>query len=120
MAAAYRFMEKHGPVRTAWMAARLYDEIAPPRCEMLSRVKEGLCWAGTDCGLDGCGWPIGPPPEGRSNKRAGLANVMFAIAVRELADGSTSDNVAALAIAEFLDEGMGAKSYNHNKEEKAT
>lgn len=106
---AYRFMESHGPVRTAWMATRLYDEITPSRYEPLSRVKEGLCWSGTGYSVNGCGWPVEPPAEGLTDKRGGLANVMLAVAASELAGGATSDKVAAAAIVEFLDEGMKAK-----------
>lgn len=105
VAIAYRFLEKYGAPRTAWKAADIYKRLTPKSDDLLN-LQVSLAWVrGANNTLT---WPIGPVPE-EEEKEGGLANVMFAVAAVDMFDGTSSEKLAAFAIAKFLDDGIKKK-----------
>lgn len=110
VAVACRFLQVYGPVKTAWRAVAIYDELSPKN-ELIRGVKEGLSWCSPPGTLSK--WTIKPMHPDNKAQRAGLANVMFAVAADELERGSTTEKVAAASLLEFLETGM--KKFKENE-----
>lgn len=125
-AVAYRFCQKHGAACTLYMAIEMYERLRPS--ELLQKLKADVAWVSrpynlretkTPEGWSGpswtvrdydISWPIGPYDGEDQEKKGGLANVMLAVAAKGLSVGNNSEILAAVAVNEFLDEGIRRKS----------
>lgn len=102
------YKDKNRAVSCAHWALEAYRELCPDRKDEWDALRNWIAWAGMpNIVLDNV-WPI--KPEFDSNdKKAGMANVMFRLAMEDLFNGTTSDKLAAMKIFEFLNEGMKKK-----------
>jgi len=106
VAIAYRYLEKYGAPRTAHRAAKIYTKLNP-ESDLLSNLKDALAWVRGD-NTNHLHWPCGPVPDD-PEKLGGVANVMLAVAASDMAHGSTTEQLAAGAIMEFLSKGIEGK-----------
>jgi hypothetical protein len=98
------FLKKHGAGFMAVTAAGIYKDIARElkNNNLMNRGSnlEYMVYF-ADHGMRGSEWPIVWPYKDVS-RRSGLANVMLIMALKELENGTTSEQVAALGIQRFL------------------
>jgi hypothetical protein len=115
---AHLFMQEHGPLVTTKKAITIYRELISElklKKEWVAKAKElqkkmdntgeilSMCLGYNGINRDR-GWPLKPCFR-KINDRAGLANVMLALSCRELMDGTTTEKLAAQAIASLLSGG---------------
>lgn len=102
------FVKRHGANSAATTAVGIYRDIARKRKDdgLLCRVENMsyMVYFADHSGGKKLEWPM-PWPFEDDDRRAGQANVMLFMAAMKLADGETSEKVAALGIRRFLDEG---------------
>jgi hypothetical protein len=101
VAVAYRHVQENGGAKTAWEAVHIYDEISPDNGG-IRRLKTELAWVGS---YHKTVWPIEFPLTD-VDKRGGLANIMMSVAADRLRQGTTTDQLAVIALRTFLHEGM--------------
>ena len=100
VACAFAFMNENGAVSTAWRAVEIYEKISP---HSMRNVSAMISYAGR--GSRRIVWPI--TQKLRNKQRlAGFANVMMALAARELCEGTTCEKLASQGIMDFLIRGM--------------
>lgn len=107
--AAALFFKKHGAAKTAMAAVRMYEEISkelndPGLRERVNNMSYLVYYVDHGFTKDS-DWPVKFPLE-TVNHRAGLANVMLGICIKELASGPTTHQLAANGIVTFIEEGM--------------
>lgn len=130
-AVAYRFCQKHGAACTLYMAIEMYERLRPS--DLLTKLRADVAWVSKPYVLreekvpDGwtgptmtvrdftIDWPIDPYCGEDPEKEGGLANVMLAVSARMLSKGSNSEILAAIAVNDFLDEGIRRKRDDENK-----
>jgi hypothetical protein len=103
------FFKKHGAAKTAMAAVRMYEEIVkelndPALRERVNNMSYLVYYVDHGFAKDS-DWPVKFPLE-TVNHRAGLANVMLGVCIKELASGPTTHVLAASGIVNFIEEGM--------------
>jgi hypothetical protein len=122
--AAVLFLKKHGAAKTAMEGVRMYQDIAKERQDPSLRERvhnmEFMVYFADHGYSKGLPWPWEFPCP-TIHHRAGLANVMLGLSMRELGrdHAATTEYVAACGIASFLDEGMKKKMKNRAKRRSA-
>jgi hypothetical protein len=115
------FLKKHGANKTAMTAVHIYRDIAKNRKDwgLGGRVDnlEYMVYFADHSGGKKLDWPMAWPFED-DDRRAGLANVMLGMAMPQLAEGTTSEAVAAMGIQRFLFESH-KKFVKRMKEQRA-
>jgi hypothetical protein len=115
--AAVLFFKKHGSAKTAMAAVRMYEDISQELNDpgLRERVNNmSYCVYYVDHGFaKESDWPVKFPMDEIGN-RAGLANVMLGICIKELANGPTTHVLAANGIVIFLEEGMKKRKAKSN------
>jgi len=94
--------EVNNAISMAHWALDVYRRICPDRTDEWVDFDFYLAWAGIPRELK---WTI-EPEFATEGEEAGMANVMFSFSLEGFMMGSTSDKLAGMKVAEFLEEGM--------------
>ena len=108
VAVAFRFLEENGAPALMYKAIEMYESFDSNPSFILKKLRMGVAWV-TRPYLRTAKWPIEPYSGDDMDKHGGLANVMLAVAERRLAAGSNTEIMAAIAIREFIEEGIAKK-----------
>jgi hypothetical protein len=108
-AVAYRFLQANGAAKTMYKAIEMYESLSGDPSFLLKELRMSVAWVSRPY-LRTAKFPIKPYNGEDEQKHGGLANVMLAVAAKELSKGSNTEILAAIAINKFFDEGMAAKS----------
>jgi hypothetical protein len=112
------YKDENRAIICAHWALNAYRRICPDRMDEWNDLGGWLAWAGVPMKGRENNWPI-RPRFANEQEEAGMANVMFRLALEDLFEGTTSEKVAAMKIFEFLDEGMKKKEAENGLQTRA-
>lgn len=112
VACAILFAHENHTIVTAYAAIEIYEKLLPGD-KRFEDLRYWMAYVGQRPFNRPDVWPIKPEVTGA--KLAGIANVMMALAAREMMEGTTTWKLAGGMLFEFLHEGMKKKSKKSGK-----
>jgi len=113
---ALLYFQCHGAPQTATRGVELYGDILkacmnkgedkPWLSAKVQDMRFSVAWSTHGLTRE---WPLSPPKWRNLDLVGGLANIMLCMGAREMVDGTTSEQVGAASVMQFLKEGMEKK-----------